>query len=198
MSIEIISELVQKNGQPFALLDDSAIRGGFHCIDLLSNLSNIPVDLRKFGMHVFVQENSKVYILQSDLVTWIQDNSGNTTETLIQLTFTAPTLACLRIADSIAYKITSIDYNAPLCDGVLLESGNNTDIRSCAITHGCIFNSPLLIPGIDSNILYLSQTGNLTNIEPSSIAGDIWYLIVARRVNDSKFIFSPQLPIKLV
>jgi hypothetical protein len=198
MSIEIISELVQKNDQSFALMDDSAIRGGFHCINLLSDLININPDVRKYGMYVFVQENASIYILQSDLVTWIQQNSNSgATEALVQLTYTAPTLACLRIADSIAYKITSIDYNAPICDGVLLESGNNTEIRSCAITHGFIFDSPLLVPGINSDILYLGQTGNLTNIEPSLIAGDTWYLIVARKVNDQKFIFSPQLPIKL-
>jgi len=70
MPIEIISEIVQKNNQPFALMDDSKIRGSYHVVEFLTDRDSINSDLRKFGMAVFVQENGLEYELQSDLITW--------------------------------------------------------------------------------------------------------------------------------
>lgn len=82
MPIQVISELAPKNGGQFALLDDKFIRGGFHVCANLTERNNIPADIRKYGMRVFVQSNDIVYMLGSDLVTWIIDSS--TTNSLQQ------------------------------------------------------------------------------------------------------------------
>jgi len=70
MPIEIISELVAKNSGQFALLDDSAIRGGFRVCATLTDRDNISSDKRKEGMLAFVISTGLIYELQSDLVGW--------------------------------------------------------------------------------------------------------------------------------
>lgn len=76
MSIDIISELKPKNNAEFALLDDQYLRGGVRVCADLTTRNAIPVDKRKYGMKVFVQATDLTYKLQSDLVTWILDESS--------------------------------------------------------------------------------------------------------------------------
>lgn len=197
MPIPLIAELITKNNQPFALMDDGVIRGGFHCVETLSERNAISVDRRKSGMLVFVQETNTIYRLQIDLITWTKDSGNNNGIIDIELSGTFSTLSCLHIINGVGHPITSLDTNIFTCDGVLLESGNVGDIRSIAITHGNIFTSPLSIPGSDGDMLYLSQFGNLSGSIPSNDSGDVWLYQIAKRIAVNQFKFSPSIPIKL-
>lgn len=65
MAVEIISELKQKGGQQFALIDANNIRGGFYQVDELVDRDNIPLQRRKNGMFCFVANDpNKIYTYQ--------------------------------------------------------------------------------------------------------------------------------------
>lgn len=70
MPINVIAELVQNNNSPFAILDDSNIRGSFRVCANLTERNNIGTDFRKEGMQVYVISTDLVYQLASDLTTW--------------------------------------------------------------------------------------------------------------------------------
>lgn len=72
MPIQLISEIVPKNNGEFALLDDKNLRGSYRICTTLIERNSIPTDNLKFGMQVFVQEDEKKYILESDLITWTE------------------------------------------------------------------------------------------------------------------------------
>ena len=55
MAVEIISELRQKNGQGFPIVDTNNIKGGFYQVDTIADRDAIP-DIRKMdGILFFVQ-----------------------------------------------------------------------------------------------------------------------------------------------
>lgn len=55
MAIELISEIVQKNGQPFPLIDANNIRGGFYQTNTIAERDAIPTARKKDGMLCFVK-----------------------------------------------------------------------------------------------------------------------------------------------
>jgi hypothetical protein len=109
MPISLISEIVPKS--QFALLDDKNLRGSYRVCATLAERNSIPADNLKYGMVVFVQEDGKKYILESDLVTWTQ------------LTSIAQEYIHNQIIGS---AVWSINHNLNKFPGVIVtDSGNN-------------------------------------------------------------------------
>jgi hypothetical protein len=71
MSIEIISRIVPKNGQSFAVLEDKYLHGGFQVV---ATLTSVPMDSRKEGMIVYAEDVEKYYKLYGGLddVNWAE------------------------------------------------------------------------------------------------------------------------------
>lgn len=96
-----------------------------------------------------------------------------------------------------AQKITSLDASCPLIDGITLESGilgNTVPVLNYQTAEA---TTPLSPPGSNGAVLYLSQTGTLTDVIPTAAAGDVWFAPVARRITGTTIIYSPQIPIKI-
>jgi len=180
MSIEIIAELVAKNGASFALMDDNNIRGGFRCVTNLTERNSISSDKLKYGMKVFVQSTDLVYQLQSDLITWIVDtalsqslqsayNNGNT----IQLVNGSPFI----ITDGTNNILTVsnddiINFNTTLCgqnytsnitinvatnsSNIIVDTSDKTIYRAIQYFY-TISNSDA--SGYETGQLYLIQDG---------------------------------------
>lgn len=75
MAIELISEIVQKNGGSFPLMDTNNIRGGFYSVGTESERDSIPVVRRKTGMLCYVIELDKYFRLEED-GSWGKANLG--------------------------------------------------------------------------------------------------------------------------
>lgn len=75
MAVELISEIVQKNGGAFPLLDSNNLRGGFYSVDKLTERDSIPEQRRKIGMLCYVKEDEKYYKLNNDN-TWEEAKFG--------------------------------------------------------------------------------------------------------------------------
>ena len=96
-----------------------------------------------------------------------------------------------------AQPVTSIQAGFPLIDGISLTSGHLNDVVPAIMSWGQESATPLAPPGSDGSVLYLSQTGTLTATIPSAGAGDVWFCVIARRLNSTTIIFSPETPVKL-
>jgi hypothetical protein len=121
----------------------------------------------------------------------------------VQLLNGLPAGACVAIINYTAQIVTS-KYNhnytglsTPRVDGILLQGGNAGDTVPMACINGYTYNNPALSLGFIGDTLYLGQNGLPTPTPPSFVAGDLWYEIIARRVNDKTFIFTPFNPIAL-
>ena len=77
MAIELISEIVQKNGGTFPLLDSNNLRGGFYSVNTEAERDSIPINRRKVGMLCYVIEDNKYYKLE-DNGNWGKANLGGT------------------------------------------------------------------------------------------------------------------------
>ena len=67
MAIELISEITQKNGQQFPLVDSNNLRGGFYSVANIAERDSIPVIRRKEGMLCYVIDIQKYYRLENEL-----------------------------------------------------------------------------------------------------------------------------------
>lgn len=76
MPIEIISDLVPKNGENFPTHSDIYGKGGFMAVSTLSDRDTIPALRRKVGMVVNVVEEGVAYQLDSDMLSWSVFNTG--------------------------------------------------------------------------------------------------------------------------
>lgn len=70
MPIQVIAEIVPKNNAEFAILDDQNLRGSYRVCPTINDRNEIPIDNRKAGMQVYVQDTNNSYTLESDLTTW--------------------------------------------------------------------------------------------------------------------------------
>ena len=102
-----------------------------------------------------------------------------------------------KIVSGLAQKITSLDVGMPYVDGITLESGVALQSVSALSSQTTSSPTPLPPPGSDGDALYLGQSGTLTATMPSSLAGDVWYILVARRVTSTTILYTPEPPIKL-
>ena len=108
---------------------------------------------------------------------------------------TLPTNACVRLVDGMAHRVTALDEGAPWIDGILLESGNAGDIRSIASVIQRPYTTPLDLPV--GRTLFLGLTGLLSDEVPAPGTGYRWFVLAARRIDATHFIFSPAMPIRL-
>jgi phage-related tail fiber protein len=72
MPIAIVSNLIPKNSGPFPVVEDRHVKGGFHTYATLVDRDSIPPANKKVGMHVYCAETNLIYVLDSDLTTWIE------------------------------------------------------------------------------------------------------------------------------
>ena len=72
MPIEVISEIVPKNDQPFAIVDDNNVRGGYQVVASTAERDAIAIDNRKAGMQVYCQDSQLIFTLGPNLVTWTE------------------------------------------------------------------------------------------------------------------------------
>lgn len=77
MAVELISEIVQKNGGTFPLLDSNNLRGGFYSVNTEAERDSIPTSRRKVGMLCYVIGDNKYYKLE-DNGNWGKANLGGT------------------------------------------------------------------------------------------------------------------------
>jgi hypothetical protein len=102
-----------------------------------------------------------------------------------------------RLVEGVAQPITSLNVSMPFCDGITLESGSATNVVPIANIQNASYSTILSLPGSNGDILYLGQTGLLTNIVPSTAAGDVWSVPVARQITMTDFVFSSMFSVKL-
>ena len=107
--------------------------------------------------------------------------------------------SCVAIVDYTAQVVTSLynhDYTgraAPFVDGILLEDGMAGDTVKMANVKGYTYSSPYSL-GFIGDALYLGKDGKPTTTIPTRLAGDLWYVIVGRRLNENMFLFDPNDP----
>lgn len=77
MAVELISEIIQKNGGKFPLLDSNNLRGGFYSVSTEAERDSIPTERRKVGMLCYVTGDNKYYKLE-DNGQWGKANLGGT------------------------------------------------------------------------------------------------------------------------
>ena len=115
----------------------------------------------------------------------------------VELGATFATNQPYQVVSGMAQPITSLSVGFPYVDGLTLTSGVATNIVPVANGETALYVTPLALPGSDGDMLYLSQTGTLTNVVPSSAAGDVWSVPLVRRVSSTTYVYCPQIPIKL-
>lgn len=76
MAIEVISEIIPKNGGLFGVTNSSYIVGGTHQVKTIDEMNNIPDRRRKVGMLCYVQDLDKYYILKEN--SWEEFKSEST------------------------------------------------------------------------------------------------------------------------
>ena len=75
MAVEIISELRQKNGQKFPIVDANNIKGGFYQVNTIAERDAIPNIRKKEGMLCYVKQDNKYYKLKDSGI-WDKANLG--------------------------------------------------------------------------------------------------------------------------
>lgn len=99
-----------------------------------------------------------------------------------------------QLQNGIAQQVTSLSAD-PTVNGIILSSGHAGDTVLCAMTDGPVFETPLAFNFVGT--AFLGQDGRLTAIIPSSEAGDVWSLQVARVLTSTTFAFQPDYAIQL-
>ena len=81
MAVEIISELKQKNGQEFPVVDANNIKGGFYQVDTINERDAIPNVRKREGMLCFVKNDpDKIYTYQWSDNAWVKSKIGSGVE----------------------------------------------------------------------------------------------------------------------
>jgi hypothetical protein len=103
-------------------------------------------------------------------------------------------LTCFRIdSTGKAFTVTSNDVILPIVDGITLEAGGIDQQVNIARIANDIYETNNYFA--TSNIYWLTATGNISSTRPTNT---LYQVMVGRSVpNSTKFIFDPQLPIKL-
>ena len=160
----------------------------------------IPAQRRRAGSIATTLSDYHQWQLQGGITNadWVDITSGGGPVTItVELGDTFATNQPYQIVAGLAQTVSSISASFPFVDGITLESGVATQVVPVANNETMLFTTPLGLPGSDGDMLYLSQTGTLTNTIPSSGAGDVWSVPLVRRVSSTTFVYTPQIPIKL-
>lgn len=96
-----------------------------------------------------------------------------------------------RLVNGIATVVTSSDVAVPFVDGITLESGDLGHVGKVAMIMGLEYPTLVSLPAYDT--LFLSSTGTLTGVKPTSG----WLYSIVRRIEDKLFVFQPSMPLKL-
>jgi hypothetical protein len=106
-----------------------------------------------------------------------------------------PALTCFKVeSDGKAYKISANDFTIPFVDGITLENG----IANQEVLVGRIKNEVYVTPFtfLSDAIYFLNGLGAITSPRPSNLT---YSCIVGRSIaNSNRFIFDPQIPVKLI
>ncbi len=178
--------------------DASFGKGGHREVADQTERDAITTDRRREGMTVYVAADKETWQLQGGITNadWVLVTSGvggSTDRVVFGATFA--TNDPFRIVGGVAMPVTSLDVVPPFVDGVTLESGSAPDERPVAIVSQRQYVTPLTLP---SGVLYfLGQDGKLTSTVPSASAGDLWRVIVARKIDDNTLVFTPTQPMAL-
>lgn len=70
MAIFLASNIVPRNGATWPLVDDAHVKGGMRVVATIAERDAIDTMSRKAGMIVFVQADSKLYTLGTNLTSW--------------------------------------------------------------------------------------------------------------------------------
>jgi hypothetical protein len=100
-----------------------------------------------------------------------------------------------RLVLGVATIVTSQDVAVPFVDGVTLESGGSDDTVKAGNLGQAVYLTAGTLPSGD--VYYLGQDGKLTSTVPSALAGDLWQVAVARKIDSTHLVFTPQEPIAL-
>ena len=92
----------------YALLEDKYLLGGFRSVENLEDRDNIPLERRKWGMLVYVNENQTIYVLQ-------QDNNSNDLTDNLNWKAVSENGTDIKIP---AAKVISLDNNISLSSGL--------------------------------------------------------------------------------
>lgn len=76
MPVTLISNIIPPNNNTFFMVEDLFLKGGYQVREDVVDRDNIDPLNRKAGMAVFTQNDSKLWILQSDLVSWLEFSSS--------------------------------------------------------------------------------------------------------------------------
>lgn len=76
MPVNVISNLVSKNGGNFPVTEDVYIKGGWQSVADNTARDAIPVERRKEGMAVYVRSSDLIYTLAANLTTWTPLETG--------------------------------------------------------------------------------------------------------------------------
>ena len=81
MAVEIISELKQKNGQGFPIVDANNVKGGFYQVGTIEERDAIPSVRKRDGMLCFVKNDpDKIYTYQWSENAWVKSKIGSGVE----------------------------------------------------------------------------------------------------------------------
>ena len=106
MAIELISTVVPKNGQSFAIALANDIRGGLHSVDSIDERNAIPTDRLAEGMLCYVKGQGMFQYIQNEWESFAQSSQVvNTYEEMLQLDTTLLSLGtiCYVIESGIYY-----------------------------------------------------------------------------------------------
>ena len=145
----------------------------------------------------------------ADQITLNDSPLGHTVETALQALVSEVNVAasivlfepmpmntCFRIIDGKAHIVTSLSTETPVIDGITLESGGIGSTVSVGKHLGGTYQAKNVFS--TSSPLYLSKTGQLTDIRPTSDLGDAYLVTIGRSLEHSDtFIFNPSISIKL-
>ena len=121
------------------------------------------------------------------------DNSSVLSHVMLGETFA--TNDPFHMVSGYAFHIKSDDVAMPVVDGIILESGNLSDLRPCLTVKGTGAFTVIPVPvGVQ---LWLSQTGTLTDVIPSIAAGDTWIVPVCRSETGDWITLNDPMAIKL-
>lgn len=142
-----------------AVLDEESIVGSYHTVNTLNERNEIPSQLRKAGMAVYVAETSYIYILGTDLTneSWFEFvtfSSNNDTSTIIipDINLNMNTIMLLPNNDNVLFENKFASYII-----------NSNSINSLIKLYGIVKPSNLPENITIGDNIYINSNGILLN-----------------------------------
>ena len=180
----------------YPVTDTQFSLGGPWQVATYADLLTITAPRRRIGAIATTQDTNHQYQLQGGITDadWVDitGGGGGGWSPIISITLGADfaTNQAFQLVEGVAQQVSSLD-TPPWVDGVTLESGNSGATVPAAMVSNVVYTTPLALPGVDGDILWLGQDGKLMATIPSVGAGDVWSFPIVRRITSTTFIFSP-------